>query len=1504
MKKFRLAPLAIALVSALAILPSAQSEVPAAGDLDIYTSGNLGSGSAILLMIDTSSLGGIGQNERIEVMRQAIIKLMDNPNGFPAGTKVGVGMYPSTSMQDAFGQGDGLTGGIYIPISELTAEHRQKIKDFVNKIKFGVDEAPMAAAYAEAGAYMLGTKTSQLTRGFDDSNDENLTPEELAAQPLTRSLRKKGSTWQYCPPEYQQTRTYEKRDAAGNITSIYRRTECPTTKDASGNLVSNWVTVNGSNLAAYDWAGSKASDAEVKKIENAGQRKYDLMWYYWESKPHGVGAATERTDISPKFLVERSYQFKKDNFQNYLLPDSTNTWGQDDGWEYHIDQTVLPDTKLVPVLNYRIFRAKPKGGWSIYRDWQYCPKIKAELVDYIYSSYRLMCKEEDWINVNKDNISNYGYQWNNTLNRPHGIDGRHSSGYFIYDPILNPYNGWAYYHDVDFKRNEYPPLPPTLNVGYSTSGIRNSPPEVRKFGGYTYDQPNYNLCPAPDGKTQSNSDNRTSKSSASSAAIYFLTAGLPRSAGVQPLNEMNMSLSSPGSNTVAVTNASGPITSASCNTSGLDNSFKIGDNLMNAHWGCMGQYSKRLRELDNPAKKEIKTAVFMITSNDAKQVTNTATCSATKTSYSNACLLGDKDHGGGGFHETLAPPAFKNDPAAISRQADLMAQAMINKTEELKTDNLGLIPTGLPVVPRNDFDLDAVHDFGYLPLMSPVPGSKVAQWTGNLRKYKQINGTYVDKSGNSPYTNTANSILADTTLDYWTSSSSAYKSNSPKGGAFENIPMPTSATTATPRNVYLSQATAGSLTKLSPDAAQIKQVTVAGISDNVTLRRLLLNYMGYTISNYTDQTTTAQIIDTFSSGANKSLGGVFHSTPILLTSKLELDGTTKQYVAKKRHILFGAMDNAVHIVDDSDGKEVMSYFPREVLANNGQYKAITPELSATGSEVSPAFGVDGPWTSYARFDKPDSATNYSTLVAKELYAYGGARLGAKAYYGLDLTGLNDTGFTPKQLFTITPTSNTKFKQLGYTWGQPVVTKIRWQGRPKQVVILTGGYDTYFDKTDDVRKEEFKDAAKNTAFKDTGTSGNAIYIVDAKTGEPLIVASNKATNVGVSAASNSDNALVNDPKNTAAGSYNDKNATIPVLNSNLKYSIAGSVKVLDRDADELTDHVYFADLNGQVFRLDINNNSSKAPTSTTATDGKNPAARLVRLADLALNTSSAIGPRFYEAPVVTIQQDEVTGERFAVVSVASGDRSNPLWTPGDSADNNYVFAIYDKDVAKVNLFNSSLTIVDIKASDLLTSPTSSTLSNFAQKGWKFPLDKFTVTAKGSNGIPTTSVTNATQSKAIKALGPMSAVGNKLYIAAYNPNDGRSDTTSCSAEIKGSSEAMQFCLPYGYCDKTKTAENQYQRIKMGNGVLGIAFGGAGEGNKDRVLLTSNASVKVTDTAGNTTITPTTSPSLNGSGPAFKQSYQFKPTLRPMGWYDLQSQRYGTTTAPSTPITGAGQ
>jgi type IV pilus assembly protein PilY1 len=39
---------------------------------------------------------------------------------------------------------------------------------------------------------------------------------------------------------------------------------------------------------------------------------------------------------------------------------------------------------------------------------------------------------------------------------------------------------------------------------------------------------------------------------------------------------------------------------------------------------------------------------------------------------------------------------------------------------------------------------------------------------------------------------------------------------------------------------------------------------------------------------------------------------------------------------------------------------------------------------------------------------------------------------------------------------------------------------------------------------------------------------------------------------------------------------------------MKHSIVSRISAIDRDGDGLTDHLYFGDLGGQVFRADLNN----------------------------------------------------------------------------------------------------------------------------------------------------------------------------------------------------------------------------------------------------------------------------------------------------------------------------
>lgn len=235
-----------------------------------------------------------------------------------------------------------------------------------------------------------------------------------------------------------------------------------------------------------------------------------------------------------------------------------------------------------------------------------------------------------------------------------------------------------------------------------------------------------------------------------------------------------------------------------------------------------------------------------------------------------------------------------------------------------------------------------------------------------------------------------------------------------------------------------------------------------------------------------------------------------------------------------------------------------------------------------------------------------------------------------------------------------------------------MANIRKDGVLTRVIIVGGGYDECYEDP------EFTLAASgndSTCATRTKAKGNAVYMINAKTGELVWSATYGST--------------------TADG---DKQY--------MKHSIVSRISTLDRDADGLVDHLYFGDLGGQVFRADFNNNQ-KLTGSTYSDFG----VRVVRLANLATNdTTNDVGndytgakaPRFYEPPTVTIH-DQGTST-FIVVGIASGNRSTPLdvfpltgrdgMTPTTALTSqpvNNVYGILDKDFAKRDLITASPTL---------------------------------------------------------------------------------------------------------------------------------------------------------------------------------------------------------------------
>jgi type IV pilus assembly protein PilY1 len=215
--------------------------------------------------------------------------------------------------------------------------------------------------------------------------------------------------------------------------------------------------------------------------------------------------------------------------------------------------------------------------------------------------------------------------------------------------------------------------------------------------------------------------------------------------------------------------------------------------------------------------------------------------------------------------------------------------------------------------------------------------------------------------------------------------------------------------------------------------------------------------------------------------------------------------------------------------------------------------------------------------------------------------YFGMRRGGRNYYSLDVTDRA----SPKLAWTIKGGSG-NFTELGQSWSEATLARIKLNGADKNVLVIAGGYDPN------------QDASKPTS---ADKQGRAIYIVDALTGARLWWASNAADH---------------------------PDASLPL--AQMTYSTPSSVRVIDMNGDSYADRLYVGDMGAQVWRFDLDINGNTGAPSL-ATGGV--------IASLG-GTAAADTRRFYYPPSVALVSDEYLGN-FLAISIGSGHREKPLGT---------------------------------------------------------------------------------------------------------------------------------------------------------------------------------------------------------------------------------------------------
>ncbi|MEM6581879.1 MAG: PilC/PilY family type IV pilus protein [Pseudomonadota bacterium] len=473
-------------------------------------------------------------------------------------------------------------------------------------------------------------------------------------------------------------------------------------------------------------------------------------------------------------------------------------------------------------------------------------------------------------------------------------------------------------------------------------------------------------------------------------------------------------------------------------------------------------------------------------------------------------------------------------------------------------------------------------------------------WIGNIKKLKlDSNAVLVDKNGD-PALDPASGAIKDSATTFW--SASADGSAVEQGGVGALLAARDPGT----RTLYSNTGASNALEAFNKLNFTYDALGLAAATDLYALLGTSTEAAAF------DQIAWAQGFDAYDADGdtNKAeardwiVGDILHSQPLVINYGALGSATVAD---PDLRLLVGSNSGWVHFFGNSDGVEDWAFFPKELAG-------ILPQRRRNAVSNDHVYGMDLTPTAYIYDGNFDGTIDAS--AGDKVYAYLGMRRGGKSIYALNLSNPN----TPVNMWRVGK-DTVGFGEMGQTWSEPVVAKIPGykdvNGAYKPVLIFAAGYDTSKD-------------ASGVGTADA--EGRGIFIVDAQTGAliwSVTPAANSVTNLS---------------------------------EPGLIHSVPGGVSILDSNADEIVDRVYFGDTGGNLWRVDLVGDT--LPTSSQDTWQINKLA--------AVNGGSiATDRRIFNAP--DIVRIRVAGQAVDGVIFGTGDRTNPNATDVD----NRVYMIRDE-----------------------------------------------------------------------------------------------------------------------------------------------------------------------------------------------------------------------------------
>jgi type IV pilus assembly protein PilY1 len=619
---------------------------------------------------------------------------------------------------------------------------------------------------------------------------------------------------------------------------------------------------------------------------------------------------------------------------------------------------------------------------------------------------------------------------------------------------------------------------------------------------------------------------------------------------------------------------------------------------------------------------------------------------------------------------TGAPLALDEEPEELERTiTDIFKQILSVSTTFVAAS-----------VPVNVFNRAEIVDNVYIGLFQ-VDKDAQPFWTGNVKKLR-----VAGLDTGSPYLVDANNqvaVAADgrvryTALTYWTDPATlpapdtsenevAGKDgrSTARGGAGQKIPGFTGTGTgltngtAGARQLFYDTAD-GSLAALNADNATATALQAdLGAADSATALALLKYARGMDVDDLDADSNVTE-------ARSWIFADPLHSRP------LPINYGAKGSYSEDNPAIFIAVasnDGYMRLIRNTttggaqSGAEVWGFMPRSVMD-----KLATLRTNAAGT--AHPYLVDGSPVVWM-----DDADADGTIDAGEkAYLFFGMRRGGKAYYALDISDPDNPAF----LWKIEKGGD--FAELGYTFSDPRVVRIQGDSGLVTALAFAGGYDTNKD---------------THALGTDDTEGNAIYIVNAETGELIWKA--------------------------VGGSGSDSDTVFH--HEDLVDSIPSTVSVLDSDGDGFHDRIYVGDTGGNLWRADIAGSDTEEW-------------QLTRLAALGRHASDASGKatdrRFFARPDIVQSLDE--DGPFDAVLIGSGDREDPL-DKGDVTAN-WLFMVKDRNITKGTGQDEDFELTDDlgDVTNTCLTPTDECTADLTN-GWAMRLE-----ATGEKGLSTPTTVN--------------------------------------------------------------------------------------------------------------------------------------------------------------------